>query len=528
MDRGGFFYKRFRDQFPYDVTDDQDNLFREIADFVTCDDADILVVNGYAGTGKTSAIAAVIQSFDDLRPKRKDNEYHGSGASTGTSTSSVTSLVRQAHQPVEPHQPVEAPEEYEEICYLLAPTGRAAKVLSLYAGKPARTIHKCIYRQKSVGDDGFGQFSLAPNKLSHKLFIVDEVSLIGIEDTQRQSTTQFGTGDLLRDLVEYVRAGNDCRLIMIGDDAQLPPVGMEASPALSKECMDCFGGVRYCSLTEVVRQQKESGILFNATRLRELIATDLYGDGMFSPEELGLRTDGFDDFVRITGGELLDTLNSAYFSEYSKDDAVVLCRSNKRANRYNAGIRAQVFYDEDRLVRGEKLMIVKNCYQFLDGVKGMDYIANGDIAKLLSIRNFEDRYGLHFADARLSFPDYDDTEIVAKVCLDTLESESASLSYEQQNQLYNGVNEDYSDITTKKKRYEAVREDPYYNALQLKYANAITCHKSQGGQWSCVFIDNPFWQDTLTVDDLKWLYTAITRATDKVYLVNFKDEYFAG
>ena len=518
MDRGEFFYKRFRDQFPYDVTDDQDNLFREIADFVTCDDADILVVNGYAGTGKTSAIAAVIRSFDDLRPKRKDNEYHRSGAST----SSVTGVVRQAHQPVE------ASEEYEEICYLLAPTGRAAKVLSLYAGKPARTIHKCIYRQKSVGDDGFGQFSLAPNKLSHKLFIVDEVSLIGIEDAQRQSSTQFGTGDLLRDLVEYVRAGNDCRLIMIGDDAQLPPVGMEASPALSKECMDCFGGVRYCSLTEVVRQQKESGILFNATRLRELIATDLYGDGMFSPDELGLRTDGFNDFVRITGGELLDTLNSAYFSEYSKDDAVVLCRSNKRANRYNAGIRAQVFYDEDRLVRGEKLMIVKNCYQFLDGVKGMDYIANGDIAKLLSIRNFEDRYGLHFADARLSFPDYDDTEIVAKVCLDTLESESASLSYEQQNQLYNGVNEDYSDITTKKKRYEAVREDPYYNALQLKYANAITCHKSQGGQWSCVFIDNPFWQDTLTVDDLKWLYTAITRATDKVYLVNFKDEYFAG
>ena len=220
MDRGDFFYRRFKDFFPYDGTEDQDRLFREIAGFVTCDDADILVVNGYAGTGKTSAIASVIQSFDDLRPRTRNDEL-------------------------------------EEICFLLAPTGRAAKVLSSYAGKPASTIHKCIYRQKSVGDDGFGQFSLAPNKLSHKLFIVDEVSLIGIEDAHRQGTTQFGTGDLLKDLIDYVRAGNDCRLILIGDDAQLPPVGMEASPALSKECMDCFGGVRYCSLRQVVRQQKE-------------------------------------------------------------------------------------------------------------------------------------------------------------------------------------------------------------------------------------------------------------------------------
>ena len=487
MERSEWFYGLFNRQFPYEKTSDQDNLFREIADFVVCDDADILVVNGYAGTGKTTAIAAVISALDGLRPVSEDGSK-------------------------------------EEICHLLAPTGRAAKVLSLYAGKPARTIHKCIYRQKSVGTDGFGQFSLAPNRQAHKLFIVDEVSLIGIDDPTRQSTAQFGTGDLLRDLVDFVRAGHDCRLIMIGDDAQLPPVGLDASPALSKEYMDSFGGVRYCSLTDVVRQQKESGILKNATKLREMIAS---GEEFFTIDQLALETEGFDDVVRITGGELLDSLNQAYFSEYSKDDAVVLCRSNKRANRYNAGIRAQVFYDEERLVRGEKLMIVKNCYQFLDGVKGMDYIANGDIAKLVSIKNYEDRYGLSFADARLSFPDYDGVEIVAKVCLDTLESESASLTYEQQNMLYNGVNEDYADLKTKKKRWEAVREDPYYNALQLKYANAITCHKSQGGQWSCVFIDNPFWQEELTVDDLKWLYTAMTRAVEKVYLVNFKDEYFA-
>ena len=492
MDRSGYFYKRFRDFFPYDLTSCQDRLFSDVADFITSDDHDILVVNGYAGTGKTTALAAVIESFDELRP-----------------------VIQRDDQT-----------DYEEICVLLAPTGRAAKVLSQYAHKSASTIHKCIYRQKSIGSDGFGQFSLAPNKQSHKLFIVDEVSLIGIEEPGRQGNAMFGTGDLLKDLVTFVRAGNDCRLILIGDSAQLPPVGLDASPALSQEYMDSFGGVRYSSLTEVVRQQKESGVLWNATRVRELITSDPYGGTTFTPDEIGLRTEGFDDIVRITGGELLDTLNQAYFSEYSKDDAVVLCRSNKRANRYNAGIRAQVFYNEERLVRGEKLMIVKNCYQFTGDAKGMDYIANGDIAKLVSIRNFEERYGLSFADARLSFPDYDDAEIKAKVCLDTLDSEAASLTYEQQNQLYNGVSEDYSHLTTKKKRYEAVREDPYFNALQLKYANAITCHKSQGGQWSCVFVDNSFWQEELTIDDLKWLYTALTRAVEKVYLVNFKDEYF--
>lgn len=493
MDRSGFFYKRFRACFPYDITADQDRLFADVADFLAGDEHDILVVNGYAGTGKTTAISAVIEALDELRPvSRKDDGP-----------------------------------EYEEICVLLAPTGRAAKVLSLYANKPASTIHKCIYRQKSIGSDGFGQFSLAPNKQSHKLFIVDEVSLIGIEDNGRQGTASFGTGDLLKDLVDFVRSGNDCRLIMIGDSAQLPPVGLDASPALSPDYMDGFGGVKYSGLKEVVRQQKESGILWNATRIRELITSDPYGGATFTPDEIGLRTEGFDDIKRITGVELLDTLNQAYFTDYSKDDAIVLCRSNKRANRYNAGIRAQVLYDEERLVRGEKLMIVKNCYQFTGGVEGMDYIANGDIAKLVSIKNFEERYGLSFADARLSFPDYDDAEITAKVCLDTLSSEAASLTYEQQNMLYNGVNEDYSHLTTKKKRYEAVREDPYFNALQLKYANAITCHKSQGGQWSCVFVDNPFWQDELTVDDLKWLYTALTRAVEKVYLVNFKDDYFS-
>jgi exodeoxyribonuclease-5 len=247
--------------------------------------------------------------------------------------------------------------------------------------------------------------------------------------------------------------------------------------------------------------------------------------GVIAVEDLGLMTDGFEDVERITGGDLIEKISDAY-SAYGEDDTIILCRSNKRAIKYNLGIRSTVQFKEERLVRDDKLMIVKNCYQFLEGVKGIDYIANGDIAKLQKISKFEDRYGLHFAEARISFPDYDDQEIVAKVILDTLESESASLTYEQSNLLYLGVNEDYAHIKGKKKRYEAVREDKYYNALQLKYANAVTCHKSQGGQWRCVFIDNPFWQDELTVDDLKWLYTAITRATEKVYLVNFKDGLF--
>ena len=227
----------------------------------------------------------------------------------------------------------------------------------------------------------------------------------------------------------------------------------------------------------------------------------------------------------MDGGGLTETVSDAY-GRWGEDETVILCRSNRRAIRYNAGIRSMVQFKEDRLVRGDSLMIVKNCYQFLEDIKGLDYIANGDMAKLLKISGYEERYGLHFAQARLLFPDYGDIEIAAKVILDTLESESASLTYEQQNMLYNGVNEDYSHIRSKKKRYEAVREDKYYNALQLKYANAITCHKSQGGQWKCVFVDNPLWQEEITADDLKWLYTAITRATEQVYLVNFKDSLF--
>lgn len=478
MGRAEFLYDAFLGRMAHAPTACQTRMLKEMAEFCTSDDGDIFVVNGYAGTGKTTAISVVIEALGGLKIP----------------------------------------------CILMAPTGRAAKVLSSYAGRPGSTIHKHIYRQRNMGEDGFGSFSLAPNKAKDTLFVVDEVSLIGIESASGNGAV-FGTGNLLEDLVRFVRSGDGCRLVLIGDAAQLPPVGLERSPALSEEFMAGFGGVRFTTLTTVVRQQQTSSILLNATMLRERISEDVYGNESVPLPELGLKA--FGDVARISGGELIETLSDAY-GRYGEDEVVVLCRSNKRANRYNAGIRSQVQWKEERLVRGDKLMIVKNCYQFVEEIENMDYIANGDIAKLQKISRFEERYGLHFAEARLTFPDYGDAEIVAKVCLDTLESESAALTYEQQNQLYQEVSADYAHLSTKKKRYEAVREDPYFNALQLKYAEAITCHKSQGGQWKCVFVDNPFWQDELTLDDLKWLYTAMTRGVERVYLVNFKDECFAG
>lgn len=482
MDMGSsdFLYERFRKAFRYEATECQDKLLRDIASFLTWDDGDIMVVNGYAGTGKTTVVASVISALAD----------------------------------------------FQVPTVLLAPTGRAAKVLSQYAGKPAYTIHKHIYRQRSVGDDGFGQFNLFPNKAKDTLFVVDEVSLIGLDGGERQSSAAFGSGNLLDDLISFVRNGAGCRLLMIGDAAQLPPVGHEYSPALSEDYMSRFGGVCFSELTTVVRQGAGSGILYNATMLRTVIAEDYASGGcLFPTDTLELSSDGFADVERIGGGELLEALSDA-FDRYGEDETIVLCRSNKRANRYNAGIRGAVQYKEERLVRGDRLMVVKNCYHFTEGTEKLDYIANGDIAELVGIGHYEERFGLHFADARLCFPDYDDLEIEAKVCLDTLDSESASLTWEQQNALYQGVMEDYQSLSTKKKRYDAVKADPFYNALQLKYANAITCHKSQGGQWKCVFIDNPIWQEEFGVDDYKWLYTAITRAVEKVYLVNFKDEYF--
>lgn len=459
------FYDDFLKAFAFEATSCQDRFFRAVSDFLSSDDGDILVVNGYAGTGKTSAVSAVINSL----------------------------ISRGFH------------------CTLLAPTGRAAKVLSQISGHKASTIHKGIYRQKSVGEYGRGEFTLSPNKAKHCLFVVDEASLIGVDSS---SLAAFGSGNLLSDLVTFVRSGEDCRLMLIGDSAQLPPVGMEESPALDPSCMDAFGGVSYVELSTVVRQGEMSGILKNATDLRLNLDAG----------RLALKTKGYEDVQCISGSELIEALSDAY-GTYGDDQTIVVCRSNRKAIRYNLGIRSMVEYKEEKLLRGDKLMVVKNCYQFVDENSPMGYIANGDVAILEKISDFEQRYGLHFANATLSFPDYDNETIRAKVLLDTLESENAALSTEQQNALFEGVSEDYSHIRTKAKRYREIREDPYYNALQLKYASALTCHKSQGGQWDCVFIDCPFWEEELSRDDLKWMYTAITRAVKKLYLVNFNKNY---
>lgn len=475
MGGADFFYKGFSDALGYEPTACQKAMFRKLADFLFGDGGDIMVVNGYAGTGKTTAVAAAISFLKSLKVN----------------------------------------------CVLLAPTGRAAKVLSGYAHSQAYTVHKHIYRQKSVSGSGYGEFVIGPNKDRDTVYFVDEVSLIGIDSMGQ--TSMFGSGNLLMDLVDYVRRGADNKLVLIGDRAQLPPVGLEASPALSEDYMSMLGDSVWAEMVTVVRQKSGSGILDNATAVRE----EIQRLENFEADEVNIVLDvrGYADIERITGSELIEKLADAY-DRYGDDETVIICRSNRRAIKYNLGIRSTVQFKEEMLVKGDRLMIVKNCYQFVQDLENVDYIANGDIASLESISHYEDRYGLHFARARLSFPDYGEQEIMAEVLLDTLTSESPALTPEQQNMLYTGVNEDYSHIQTKKKRYEAVREDKYFNALQLKYANAITCHKSQGGQWRCVFVDNPFWQDELLPDDLKWLYTALTRATDKVYLVNFKDSFF--
>lgn len=455
----------------FEPTECQRNLFQLLSRLIVAEASDewMMLVTGYAGTGKTSAMAALISVL----------------------------------------------KEFGKKYILLAPTGRAAKVLSGYAKTPAKTVHKQIYRQKSL-QEVIGKFSIDMNKNRDTYFIVDEASLI---NTCSGNGSMFGTGNLLDDLVQYVRSNSGNKLLLIGDPAQLPPIGMERSPALSPDFLFSYSPkLLHAHLTTVVRQQLESGILYNATLLRK----DIEENSTIHPV---FKTEGFSDIQRISGGELIESISDA-IDKYGVDDVVVLCRSNKRANRYNQGIRSSIFYKEEQLTKNDKLMVVKNCYQFLENIPELDFIANGDVANLEAVSSYEERYGFHFARVTLSFPDYNNIEIDAKVILDTLDSTTPSLSMDEQRTLYEGVLQDYSHIKPKKKMMQAIREDLYFNALQIKYATAITAHKSQGGQWRCVFIDNPFWNDEITLDDKKWLYTALTRATDKVYLINFKDIFF--
>lgn len=466
---------KIKENFPFEPTKDQLNVIELIAQFLLSKDAkEILLIKGYAGVGKTSLIASVIQTMEQLK------------------------------------QPA----------VLLAPTGRAAKVFSSYANYPAFTIHKEIYRQKTQTDFQV-DFSLDRNLKKQTTFFVDEASMIS---NQGYSDALFGTGYLLDDLISYVYS-SDCRIVLLGDPAQLPPVGEEESPALRKDCLTVYGlTVSEYSLTEVVRQVKDSGVLANATAIRQYIQAEDY----LSLPALNLKP--FADIKAISGSQLIESLSSDY-QNYGVDETIVISRSNKRANVYNQGIRNTILYREEELSVGDRIMVVKNSYFWTEKIKEIDFIANGEILKVNRIRRIYELYGFRFADVLLSFPDYDDLELEAKIILETLHSEAPALSYTDSERLYKAVAEDYVDIPRKKDRFDKIKSDEHFNALQVKFSYAVTCHKAQGGQWENVYIDQGYMtQEYVNSDYFKWLYTAITRATKQVYLVNFPKqqvgEYF--
>lgn len=456
----------------FDPTKDQEALLSIFSDFIPWqNERDVLLVKGYAGTGKTSMIGIFIRTVNELKQKT----------------------------------------------VLLAPTGRAAKVLSSISGVPATTIHKRIYRQKT-SKDAFGDFRLDRNLESNTYFIVDEASMISDRGTENSF---FGSGNLLEDLINYVYNERNCKLILVGDTAQLPPVNLPLSSAMNERFLEgCYLNVISHELKEVVRQEKDSGILSNATRLRKLISEEEVNQPQFT-------LTGFTDISRIAGNEILDNINNAY-NKYGKDETIIVCRSNKIANKYNQGIRAQILFREEEVAAGDYLMVVKNNYHWLSENDATPFIANGDIVRVKRVKKFQDLYGFRFAEADLIMPDYNNLEITVKILLDTIYTETPALTAEDNKKLYYTIaEEEYGDITQLKKRNEKVREDPFFNALQVKFAYAVTCHKSQGGQWSAVFVDQSYFrEEMLTKDYLRWLYTAFTRATEKVYLVNFGDEFF--
>ena len=436
------------------------------------DPRSVFVLKGYAGTGKTSLVSALIQTLPHLR---------------------VDTL-------------------------LLAPTGRAAKVISNYSGRPAYTIHKKIYM--TVTDaGGVVRTVRAINKHSYTLFIVDEASMIGLEATSSKHS-------LLEDLIDYVYDGNHCRLMLIGDTAQLPPVGQSESPALDERYLSVAFGLNVIAseLTEVVRQQQLSGILANATALRNQIAVLEEGDEASMP----LFSPNGTDVIKLAGEDLMETLYREY-GDYALEQVAIICRSNKRANLFNQGVRNSVLFREEEVNAGDYLMVVKNNYFWLDEESSIGFIANGDIVEVLSVRNTQELYGFRFADATLRFVDYPDEEPRdCKLILSTLYSESPSLTAEESEQFYNAVMEDYADLPHKADRLREMRQNPYYNALQVKFAYALTCHKTQGGQWNTVIVDQGFLPPDMPLDRdfLRWLYTAFTRATDRVYLLNFENRFF--
>ena len=466
-----YLVQQIKGNFLYKPTLEQEKAVKSLADFLFSRQQDsVFLLKGYAGTGKTSLIGALVKTLDQLQQK----------------------------------------------CVLLAPTGRAAKVFSHYAKHSAFTIHKKIYRQRNYSND-MDNFSLDDNLHQQTLFIVDEASMIANDGL---SGAAFGTGRLLDDLIQYVYAGTGCRLMLIGDTAQLPPVGEEQSPALSPDVLKGYGLEVYeAQLTEVVRQMHDSGILWNATELRRYISEEEVFFALPS-----IRVDGFPDIRIIPGNELIEAINDSY-DHAGMDETIVVCRSNKRANIYNRGIRNMILYREDELNSGDLLMVAKNNYFWTEQCKEIDFIANGDIAVVRRVRRVREAYGFRFADVVLAFPDYGDVELEVKLLLDTLHTDTPALPKEQNDKLFYAVLEDYADITVKRERMKKMKADPHYNALQVKYAYAVTCHKAQGGQWKRVFLDQGYMtEDMLTPDYFRWLYTAFTRATETLYLVNWPKE----
>ena len=454
---------RIREAMGMVPTTEQEHAIDVFSLFMTDrDDHVVMILRGSAGTGKTTLAGAIVRAMNVLKQKM----------------------------------------------ILLAPTGRAAKVFALNAGHPAYTIHRRIYRQKSAGD--ISAFNLNFNNNRDTLFMIDEASMIA---NQGYGESAFGSGCLLDDLMQFVYSGQNCRMVLVGDKAQLPPVGEDESPALMSDVLRAYGMKVYeCDLNQVLRQSEDSGILWNATRIRTLI------DDWILPK---IRFQGFADIVRVPGDELIESLATSY-SRVGMDETMVITRSNKRANIYNQGIRNTVLDREDELCRGDQLMIVKNNYYWTEQSKEISFLANGDIAVVQRVRNVQELFGFRFADVTMTLPDYDSYELTATVILDSLTTESPALSREQQEQLYNAVMEDYADIPLKADRIKQLKKDKYFNALQIKFAYAVTCHKAQGGQWAHVYIDQGYMtDDMLTPDYIHWLYTAFTRATEKLFLVNW-------
>ncbi len=467
------FYSLLTRNFPFQPTLKQDIFFQKVASFITSNSNDtIFVLKGFAGTGKTTVISTIVNNLIEINKKY----------------------------------------------VLLAPTGRAAKVIANYSQKPAFTIHKKIYFPKKSGGGGVN-FVRQPNKHKNTIFIVDEASMIS---DQSNDNKMYETGSLLDDLISYIYSGENCKMILLGDTAQLPPVNLDISPALNTDTLELNYDkkVDWIELDEVMRQEEKSGILFNATELREVLK-----ESFITNFEFNLK--GFKDIVRLTDGyDIQDAINSAY-SNYSIEDTAFIVRSNKRANQYNEQIRTKILDKESDLSTGDYLMVVKNNYFWLKEKDEAGFIANGDIIEVLEIFSFQDLYGFKFAKVKIRMVDYpNQIPFETVLLLDTIKSESPSLTYEQSNKLYEEVMKDYEHLNTKFAKFQKVKENEFFNALQVKFSYAITCHKSQGGQWNTVFIEQPYLPEGIDRDYIRWLYTAITRAKDKLYLIGFKDDCF--